>query len=166
VKVNTPIYNKNQNEIVGLMKYIKKKYPEIKFIFEPVRGLIDNKIKLDNIKIYFEIVRLWKKYFYNSNCITDKVLLEYYQKYFEKDIYDVCMVSSRYGTIDSAGNVYICESLPYIGNLRFNNYNYYKIWNSDIAKKWLCYIIKKKCKCKNLCFNLRNILDKKDLDYE
>ena len=65
-----------------------------------------------------------------------------------------------FGIITSNGGVYPCEILEntLLGNLRENNMDFMKIWNSNLIKKTKEFIIKSKCNCTYECALSFNIL--------
>jgi radical SAM protein with 4Fe4S-binding SPASM domain len=77
----------------------------------------------------------------------------------EKKFQIPCYAGNLTGIIRSNGDVYPCEILDNkIGNLRENNYDLRKIWQSDAANKIRNKIREEKCFCTHECFITNNIL--------
>jgi radical SAM protein with 4Fe4S-binding SPASM domain len=71
-----------------------------------------------------------------------------------------CYAGSLFGIITADGHVYPCEILEdkMLGNLRENDMNFMKIWNSKLNKETKEFIIKSKCHCTYECALSYNIL--------
>ena len=80
--------------------------------------------------------------------------------YMEPHYISPCHAGSLFGIITSDGLVYPCEILEdkMLGNLRDNDMNFMKIWNSKLNKKTKEFIIKSKCHCTYECALSYNIL--------
>ena len=70
-----------------------------------------------------------------------------------------CYAGTLNVVMDEVGNLYPCELInKRIGNLREENYNFKKIWNSESAKKIRQEIKDSKCFCTHECFINTNVL--------
>jgi len=71
-----------------------------------------------------------------------------------------CHAGSLFGIVTASGLVYPCEILEdkLIGNLRENEMNFMKIWESAIAKNTKDFILKTNCNCSYECALTYNIL--------
>jgi radical SAM protein with 4Fe4S-binding SPASM domain len=105
---------------------------------------------------------------YNSNSIQgrmhkkkDLISWEMVKKmYLKPQFISPCHAGSLFGIITSNGKVYPCEILEdkLLGDLRDNEMNFMKIWNSKITKDTKEYILKSKCNCTYECALTYNIL--------
>ena len=82
------------------------------------------------------------------------------EMYMKPKFISPCHAGSLFGIITSVGLVYPCEILEdtLLGNLRENNMDFMKIWNSNLTKKTKKFIIKSKCNCTYECALSFNIL--------
>ena len=71
-----------------------------------------------------------------------------------------CHAGSLFGIITSKGMVYPCEILEnkLLGNLRENDMNFMKIWNSKTTTETKSFILNSKCNCTYECALTYNIL--------
>jgi len=153
--------NVNYNEIEELAEFVQKKL-KVKIIFEMIRGeprnssfLTPPKDKLDELqktirKIYSDQTHLEK-----INSIFSLVFpfstLKYIMKTTkENKQFFNCLAGSHTGVIYNNGDIAICELIKPIGNLRKNNFDFSKIWNSKKADKMREKA--KNCFCTHGCF--------------
>src|SRR3989344_3900899 len=170
VRVNTTINNKNYKEIGALDSFIKKNMPLIdSHNFEFMRGNPkDKSFKALNVKeieeLQNEIFDIRKSYeFFNSKIksrLVDGTKRYLYKVGIEmlknkKQIYN-CLAGKTHCVLDANGNIFFCELLPSIGNIRKNSFN--EIWNSEKAKKQREFIKNKGCYCLHSCFQNSNIV--------
>ena len=105
---------------------------------------------------------------YNSNSIQgrmhnkkDIISWEMIKKMYLKPKYiSPCHAGSLFGIITSKGMVYPCEILEnkLLGNLRENDMNFMKIWNSKTTTETKSFILNSKCNCTYECALTYNIL--------
>jgi len=105
---------------------------------------------------------------YNINSIQgklhnekDKISWDLIKKMYLKPKYiSPCHAGSLFGIITASGQVYPCEILEnkMIGDLRKNDMNFMKIWNSATANNTKEFILKTKCNCSYECALTYNIL--------
>ena len=91
----------------------------------------------------------------------DKISWNLIKKMYLKPKYiSPCHAGSLFGIVTASGLVYPCEILEnkMIGNLRENDMNFMKIWESLKAKQTKEYILKTNCNCSYECALTHNIL--------
>lgn len=130
----------------------QKIYEAYKWLTSKIENLLDEK-KLVN---------------YNDKSIQgrvhlkkDKISWDIIKKtYLSPKYISPCHASSLFGIITSKGSVYPCEVLEHkkIGNLRDNNMNFIKLWESKKNKELKKFILKTKCNCSYECALSFNIL--------
>lgn len=83
-----------------------------------------------------------------------------------------CLAGSSIGVLYSDGEVNVCEMLegelpatngvpagiPHLGNVRENDYDFYRIWNSERAQQCRDWISATRCSCTHECFLTASIL--------
>ena len=171
VVVLTVVSNQNVEEIIKLVEFLEKNICVDRIMFEPVRG--NPKDESIGRPSYNDIRRIHNtalevnKRLLNSNTNLHlraiqmsfyKVLFEIQQKVMENNTLKIpCLGGTTVGVIDANGDVRLCELLEPIGNLKDVDYNFMKLWNSEVAKKQRRFIKDKKCVCTH-CVNLGNSL--------
>ena len=105
---------------------------------------------------------------YNSTSIQgklhnkkDKISWDLIKKmYLQPKYISPCHAGSLFGIITASGQVYPCEILEdkMIGDLRENDMNFMKIWDSATANSTKEFILKTKCNCSYECALTYNIL--------
>ncbi len=91
----------------------------------------------------------------------DKISWDLTKKmYLEPRYISPCHAAGLFGIITASGLVYPCEILEdkILGDLRKNNMNFMKIWNSEETTKAKNFIKKTKCHCTYECALTYNIL--------
>ena len=80
--------------------------------------------------------------------------------YLQPKYISPCHAGSLFGIITASGQVYPCEILEdkMIGDLRENDMNFMKIWDSATANSTKEFILKTKCNCSYECALTYNIL--------
>ncbi|MFH1444877.1 MAG: radical SAM protein [Nanoarchaeota archaeon] len=171
IRVNTTITNKNIGELSELIGYVKKNMPLIEsHNFEFMRGKPkDPELKCPSVdklrdakKVISETFDFYK-YFRNSMLKSKLVngLRSYqYDLYLrimeEKKQLIPCYAGKVHCVVDAQANVYFCELLPKVGNLREAE-SFLRIWYSDLAKSQRSSIKVKSCYCTHSCFQNGNI---------
>lgn len=163
VGVATRILNMNYNDVSRLALYLKKNYPiDYHYIFS-VRG----RLKEKNLKP--PTLEQYKQYIKIQQQIPLVGIKKTIRKSYNNLIIDVlrgnvwpfeCVAGKYNGVIESDGEVRLCEILEPIGNLRENNYNFLKIWNSPKADALRKTIKKGNCTrgCTHGCFLIPSFL--------
>ena len=80
--------------------------------------------------------------------------------YLKPNYISPCHAAGLFGIVTASGLVYPCEILEnkILGNLRENNMNFMKIWNSKKTKDAKSFIKKTNCNCTYECALTYNIL--------
>ena len=113
---------------------------------------------------------------YNSRSIQgrvhqkkDMISWEMVKKmYLEPKYISPCHAGGLFGIISAKGIVHPCEILEgkELGDLRENNMDFMKIWNSQKTKQTKDYILKSKCNCTYECALSYNILGNSRYHYK
>jgi len=164
VNINTTAFTANQNNLEELVSFINN-IPEIKFHnIEFIRGAFNNhEAETITPEKYDELID--KIILKSKSLNNDKYHKKIYALYHNLAVKILktkkqlvrCRAASHIPVIDALGNVYHCEILPPIANLKDYNYDFKKIWNSETAKKQRQNIAAKKCYCTHLCYQIQNI---------
>jgi len=161
--INTTISDKNQDQVAGIIDFVDNKL-SVKFhTLEVVRGCYNQKnVQAPSLDKYQELIKQIMAGKANSQNKYHKLIYAYYHRQAVKILKQKkqlipCRVSSFMPVIDADGNVYNCELLPTIGNLRASNYNFLEVWESAKAKQQRKDIAGKKCFCTHYCYQVQNI---------
>ena len=134
---------------------------------------IDKKLKIFEAyswltKKILEMIKNKKIKNYNLNSIQgklhnkkDEISWELVKKMYLKPHYiSPCYAGGLFGIITASGSIYPCEILEYklLGNLRENNMDFMKIWNSKETRDAKNFIKKTNCNCTYECALSYNIL--------
>ena len=134
---------------------------------------IDKKFKIFEAyswltKKILEMIKNKKIKNYNLNSIQgklhnkkDEISWELVKKMYLKPHYiSPCYAGGLFGIITASGSIYPCEILKYklMGNLRENNMDFMKIWNSKETRDAKNFIKKTNCNCTYECALSYNIL--------
>lgn len=171
IRVNTTICNKNVEEIERLGEYVKENFSRIaSHNFEIMRGdPKDREFGPPSSKKVEELIpvleKIWKGYnFFKDSNIKSKLVVSTKKKLFNEYVkimqtniqpFD-CYAGRFHMVLDSTGNVYFCELLPKIGNIREKNFN--EVWNSPEAIILREKIKRKGCSCTHSCFQNQNLI--------
>lgn len=160
INLHTVLSNQNKNDIKGLIEFCKQNFPAVSFhTFELLRGDVPDDMKPLTAEEYEAILPLLLDYwntFSNypkvikavktQSCHTVlKILKQKTQVY-------PCYAGQVGCVIDPQGELFFCELLKSIGNLRDVGYDFKKLWLSQRANNRRWHIKNKKCYCTYLCF--------------
>jgi GT2 family glycosyltransferase/MoaA/NifB/PqqE/SkfB family radical SAM enzyme len=157
IQINTCISRENIDMIENLNMYISKKMPFANWVIEPIRGTFDSEkttpLDLDEWgKIKGKISKLILKN--NSNIRNN--LVDLYIKAIstlkQKKQIIPCCGGYEFITIDHEGNIYPCEILPAIENVRNINYDMSQIMNEQGWENVLKKIKNSECYCTHFCW--------------
>jgi len=163
LNINTTISNKNEDNIPEIIDFVDKNFNIQFHTLELIRGCYNQKnVQAPSIDRYQQLIKYILKSKNVNNNKYHKAMHSYYHKITtdilkEKKQLIPCRVSSFMPVIDATGNVYNCELLPAIGNLKNSDYDFLKIWQSSKAKKQREDISNKKCYCTHYCYQIQNI---------
>jgi len=150
----------NQNHAISTYNFIKKNLKFNNFGLTLIRGDVDVRLKDISMVKYKEIVNQ----IINSENENIKGfgglfhwLIKKRRKLFFDTVYTTyitkkrqlnCTAGSYNAVIDEEGNVYPCELLnKKTGSLRYDNYDFKKVWFSKEAKDIRRFVKKKDCYC-------------------
>jgi MoaA/NifB/PqqE/SkfB family radical SAM enzyme len=164
INVNTTISSKNQDHLPELINFVDQNLNVNFHTLEVIRGSFNEKIiKVPSPEKYNQLIgQLMTSRTLNKNKYHKLIYFSYHRlalkTMLKKKQLIPCRVSSFMPMIDAEGNVYNCELLPPIGNIKEANYDFMKIWHSDKAKKQRQDIAAKKCYCTHYCYQIQNIV--------
>jgi len=163
LNINTTISNKNEDNIPEVIDFVDKNFNIQFHTLELIRGCYNQKnVQAPSLGKYQQLI----KYILKSKNVSKNKYHRAMYSYYHKIAIDIlkekkqlipCRVSSFMPVIDATGNVYNCELLPTIGNLKNSDYDFLKIWQSNKAKKQRKDISNKKCHCTHYCYQIQNI---------
>lgn len=163
ININTTISDKNFNNIAELINFVDSNLKVDFHTIETIRGSYNQEnVQAPSTDEYQQLIGQILKGKTINNDKYHKAIYSYYHKMalnilIKKKQLIPCRASSFMSVIDAIGNVYNCELLPTIGNLRDSNYDFLKIWQSDKAKKQRKDIANKRCYCTHFCYQIQNI---------
>ena len=169
----------NCHELTPLMQFVRENMNVDFHSIELMRGIprdkefsLPERIELEeffkfyreNRNYYLEKdYRYYKRYYgkdkskniYNSitvkmNNWLDNIQLEILEK--KKQIIPCSSAGTIFGVISEIGDVFLCELLPKVGNLRKENYDFKKIWFSEKANEQRKLIRNGGCWCTHCLF--------------
>lgn len=160
--LNTVVTNKNINEIIPLMDFIKNNTRVDFHAFSPMRGnagvrgykapagKLFNKLFLDAQPYLKFYAGKWKK---GQRSIIGRINSRYrlWVRLLEGGRLPFrCRAGDSIGVIEPDGGVRLCELTPLIGNLRKSGYDFNKLWFLEKAGQMRKKI--KNCACTHACF--------------
>jgi MoaA/NifB/PqqE/SkfB family radical SAM enzyme len=160
VSINTTISSENENDISDVIDFVDNNLKRIRFhTFEMIRGHY-NESRIRPPVMNEQLLEKISKSKTLSRDECQKAMYTYYMKLAmrilkEKRQVIPCRAAFSTPVIDATGNVYHCEILPSIGNIKDNNFK--DIWHSRLAKEQKEYIAHKKCYCTHYCWQIQNI---------
>lgn len=161
VKVNTVLCEKNYDEIIDFMKFIKKFNVDFHSIIFLRGAPRDQSFKCPPYeklaKIKKDVFKIWAGYNYGFNTIEGKILQNYQKCLYntslriikEKKQLPKCLAGKHHLVIYPKGDVAFCELLKSFGNIRENSLE--TLLKSKTAEKQREYIKNKKCYCHHNC---------------
>ncbi len=169
--INTVLNNLNQNHYEEIFSYVRKYFPMVdQHNFEIMRGCFrDANLSppsIEFLRIHTpRIQRMLSVYKYHKAGMYQKFLhaakLHYHSVVLDHLLQRrtlPCYGGSLAGVVDCKGDVYPCELLEKIGNLKDYGYNFPALWLSKKADDVRRGIKKTKCVCTHSCFQFVNIL--------
>lgn len=163
ISVNTTISDKNEDNISQIVDFVDENFAVKFHTLELIRGCYNQKnIQIPSLDKYQQLIKQVLKSRTINNNKYYKAIYSYYHKIAlgilrERKQLIPCRISSFLPVVDAMGNVYHCELLPTIGNLRDYDYDFLKIWQSNKAKQQRKDISDKKCHCTHFCYQIQNI---------
>ncbi len=163
ININTTVSDKNYKEIPEIIDFVDKNFKVGFHTVEVIRGCYNRKnVQMPPLEEYKKLTEDILRSKTIDGDKYHKLMYSYYHKIaletLEKERQLIpCRASSYVPVVDATGNVYNCELLPAIGNLREVNYDFLEIWNSKKAKDQRKNIADKKCYCTHFCYQIQNI---------
>lgn len=170
IKMSTTLSNQNIGQIRLLNDFVKKRMPAVSFHnFEILRGTpksCDFKTpsiqELEDAKK--DLFGVWESYSMFGNSMSSKIALNAKKRLFNEYLKILgggrqpfrCYAGKVHCVLDNNGDIYMCELLGKIGNIREKSFE--KIWESSEAKCLRQHIKDRKCTCTHSCFQNTNII--------
>ena len=167
LKIHTVLCEKNYNEIVDFMRFMKKFDADFHSIIfrrgptsaPPPYGLPPYE-RLQKIKD--EIFKIWRTYDYGFKGIEAKILRNYQRSMYETSLRILkekrqipdCLAGKRHLVIYADGDLAFCEMLRPFGNIRKENIE--TLLRSKNAEAQRDFIKEKKCYCHHNCNMIDN----------
>lgn len=169
LNIGTVISNKNHQHIPQLIELVKDNMPDIdSHGFDWIRGNARDSYytlpEQNDIEGIVPILKKTREYYVAKKKskifkleLAARLLVEDVKlKILKQKTQTIpCLAGYIFTVIDEIGNVYLCELLPGIGNIRQDSLN--KIWNSPQADKQRRFIREKGCYCVHGCFVPSNV---------
>ncbi len=169
--INTVLNNLNQDRYEEIFSYVRTHYPLIdQHNFEIMRGnsrdthihppsaefLKLHTAKLQKLLNVYEYHKsgMYQKFLHAAKLHYHSIVLDHVLK--KRSL--PCYAGSLAGVIDHKGNVYPCELLNPIGNIKNFDYDFPALWFSESADTVRRTIRATKCTCTHSCFQFVNIL--------
>ncbi|MFH1210771.1 MAG: radical SAM protein [archaeon] len=173
IKVSTTLSNKNINYLKELHKEVHNRMPEINFHnFEIMRGDAKNHDynppTIEELYKNKEIIfKIWDDYQFYDKKISSRIALNAKKEIFNTYIQILktkkqpfmCYAGRIHAVLDNNGDIYFCELLNKIGNIRQKSFS--EIWHSEEANKLRDSIKNRECYCTHSCFQNTNFIFKK-----
>lgn len=169
MKILTTISNRNISHLEELMDWVADYMPDIDFHnFEILRGnprdiniSAPSATQLEEIKE--KIFRHWKRFHFYGHSFSSipaywfkRYLFEIYIKTLKEERQIIpCFAGTLTLVIDASGNVYFCELLPKVGNIKEKT-----LWDilfSSEAERQRRHIKSRGCYCVHSCFQGKNL---------
>ena len=168
IMVATILTRQNFASISRLDEQVRTQMPEVDYHnFEIARGLPpDDGFTAPETKalrqIRKTIFEVWERYHYYASPLqariadrAKKILYDQYLDVLEGGALPwPCLAGNVHAVVDYKGDVFFCESLPPLGNLRTQSFT--DIWGSDKANA-LRSKVKNNCSCCHSCFQITNL---------
>jgi len=164
LRVCTTVFDANIDKIIELIKFVDSSLPEVDILgLEFLRGDYNvQKVGSASPDKVLKVIEFLEERRRQEKNIYRRVISNFYYR-LSLDILNKrtqvipCRISAFYPVIDALGNVYPCENLPKIGNLRENDFDLNKIWRSGAAQKMRESIRRKECYCTHSCYQIPNM---------
>jgi radical SAM protein with 4Fe4S-binding SPASM domain len=153
LQINTTLFKDNYEEFPQLYEFLKDRFADVQFSFEPIRGHYNPDLAES---ITQEQYRRFLDYL-NSHCdpridwqipiheLTLQILRRQTQVI-------PCVAGSNFIVIDFSGNIYPCEMLPAFLNLRNIGYDIKRVFRDKRWAKVIQEIQSGRCHCAHMCF--------------
>ena len=168
VKINTVLSRENYQEILDLMREVRKRGPDFHSVIllrgepnDPAFGLPP----LDELSSLIpEMLRILAAYHYGRNPLSAHILRNYHRYLWmlsskilrEHTQVIPCLAGRAHMVVMADGSVCSCELLPPVGSIKTQSWN--EIMKSNTFKAQLKFIMDKKCYCTHNCALLCSIL--------
>ncbi|HLD83161.1 MAG TPA: radical SAM protein, partial [Candidatus Omnitrophota bacterium] len=166
IKVNTVVCDRNYNELIGFMQFIRKfdiDFHSIIFL-RPAKNSVYpfTRPSYENLlRIKKDIFKIWDSYDYGLDNFKKSVLKEYQRRMYEASLQVIkekrqipnCLAGRFHLVIWANGDISFCETLKPFGNI--NHEEIGKLLKSDRAGSMRKCIRAKNCFCHHNC----NLMD-------
>jgi MoaA/NifB/PqqE/SkfB family radical SAM enzyme len=171
LNLNTVLMNRNINHIEEIMDFVLKEMPAVDFHgFEILRGSSpDGSLAPPTSQEYESLLgkleSYWEKFpFYRTPLKSLLKAMKVETRVMELEVMKgdariPCHAGAISGLIDAVGDVYFCEELnETVGNLREAEYDFRKVWFSEMAERLREFVNRGGCQCTHSCFLASSIM--------
>lgn len=168
IKINTVITNENKNELIELMREVRRRGPDFHSIILLRGDPMDPKIKLpalDELRCLGpEIFSILETYDYGQNSLSAHILRNYHKLLWNVSLRTIeeqrqvipCLAGRAHMVMMGNGDVSSCEMLKPVGNIQTQSWD--EITESPAFKQQVKDIKDGKCHCTHNCAMLDSIL--------
>jgi MoaA/NifB/PqqE/SkfB family radical SAM enzyme len=168
VKINTVLSAANAEEILELMRLVRRKEPDFHSVILLRGSPADNDSALPSIEtlesLAPEILRVLSTYKYGQGPISARILRSYHRYMWDVSLRTLrenrqvvpCLAGSAHMVVYANGGVSSCELLGPVGNIR--EYTIEELMNSSEFKDQRRAIQEGKCSCTHNCALLDSII--------
>lgn len=172
-KITTVLFNKNFNHLEAIADFVYKKMKGVSFhtiIF--MRGKPRNPdLHLPPLKDIIQKTPLlratWEKYGFDTNLswpervvgnVAHALLLKTYLQMMKENKRRMrCLAGNAHAVIGADGEVFFCELLESIGNLRDYAFDFGQLWRTPKAEAMRRFVGDKQCWCTHGCVFMDNL---------
>jgi len=167
IKINTVLTNHNKDEIIDLMKEVRRRGPDfhsiILFRGEPLKEGVGLPEIAELQRLEPEIFSILKTYDYGAGKASAHILRNYHQYLWDISLKTIvekrqiipCLGGSAHMVAWSNGNVSSCEMLESVGNVQEQSWN--EILKSDAYREQHRSIKAGECHCTHNCAMLDSV---------
>jgi len=168
VKINTVITNDNKDELIDLMREVRRRKPDFYSIILLRGDPMDPQIKLPALeelrRLGPEIFSILETYDYGRNVVSAGILRNYHKFLWNVSLATIeeqrqvipCLAGRAHMVMMGNGDVSSCEMLPPVGNVQTQSWR--DITKSPAFKQQVRDIKAGKCHCTHNCAMLDSIL--------
>lgn len=153
LQINTVLFKDNYYEFPKVYELLKKRFVNARFSFEVIRGNYDTSLVEPITEEQYRHFLGYIKSQCDPRIEWQIPLHELSLKVLERKTQIVpCVAGFKFIVIDFLGNLYPCEILPFLLNLRDIGYDIGRVFNDIRWQRVIQNIRESKCFCTHMCF--------------
>lgn len=153
LQVNTTVFADNYDQFLKLYSFVKERFPLAEFAFEAIRGHYDaslcQPVSDATYQALVDSVREVEDIRASGQLELHELALETIRRQTQVV---PCIGGADFIVLDFFGNLYPCEILPSITNIRDINYDFQRVLDNPQWAKAIQDIQNAKCHCTHMCF--------------